>query len=142
MPVPVVPKPVTNTSAHVINATRLPAGTRNVSTSASGPLSEPLPTYAAEREDYGLPYNVYEEPPRRQGQQGQSQPKLDFGSAAEFAMTFEGQDSIGPLGTPTEGTGEFSLRALVASGVYSRNASAGVPIEGVTPPGRELNIEL
>lgn len=143
MAVPVVPKPVPNTSNHALNATRLPYGTRNVATVSGVPLSEPLPTHATERESYGLPYNTYGQPlPRRQDQQGQARPKLDFGSAAEFALTFEGADRTGPFGLPQEGTGEFSLRALIASGVYARNSSAGVPVEGVKPPGSAFNLEL
>jgi len=144
MALPVVPKPVANTNTHALNATRLPMGTRNVSTVSSVPLSEPLPTFGTERESYGLPYNVYGQPSRRQShQQGPAKPNLDFGSAAEFALTFENsRENTGPLGTPQEGSGEFSLRALIASGVYAQNSSAGVPVEGVSPPGSALNIEL
>ena len=144
MAVPVVPKPVTNTNTHALNATRLPMGTRNVATATGAPISEPLPTFFTERESYGLPYNVYGQSlPKRHDQSSQSRAKLDFGSAAEFAMTFEGGgEKGGPLDAPLEGSGEFSLRALIASGVYARNSGAGVPIEGIAPPGSELNIEL
>jgi|GEM_PF-2053665 len=144
MALPVVPKPVPNTNTHALNATRLPVGTRNVATASAGPISEPIPTNGTERESYGLPYNSYgQAAPKRQEQNSQSKPKLDFGSAAEFAMTFEGRgDGGGPLDAPVEGSGEFSLRALIASGVYARNSGAGLSVEGVTPPGSALNIEL
>ena len=137
-----VPRPILATTPSVIGG-RPPAGARNIATTSNTPVSDLAAGAGIAPESFAQQFHDYafSQDRRRQNFTPNGRGQLNYGASTDFIASFEVRD-VGDAATESSQgrAGSFLHRLSVVTGLYERNARAG--IEETSPRGETFNFSL